>query len=71
MRQGYTSGKLLLFLIGFPGPDTMPGYALFGAYAVKWIELFKLTVRLLKTFNWRELIGTTILIRISTRQQFL
>jgi hypothetical protein len=39
MRQGYTSGKQLLFYLAFPGLDTKPGYALFGAYAVNWIGL--------------------------------
>jgi hypothetical protein len=40
MRQGYTSGNVVVFILDFPGLDTMPGYALFGAYAVKWMGLF-------------------------------
>ena len=36
------AGKLLFVLIlAFPGLEPLPGYALFGAYAVKWIGLFK------------------------------
>jgi len=26
--------------LAFPGLDTVPGYALFGAYGVKWIGVF-------------------------------
>jgi hypothetical protein len=40
MRQGYTSGNVVVFILAFPGLDPMPDYALFGAYAVKWIGLF-------------------------------
>jgi hypothetical protein len=41
MVQGYTSGKCCLFDIGFPGLAPLSGYALFGAYAVKWIGFIK------------------------------
>jgi hypothetical protein len=34
------AGNCWLFLFAFLGLDTVPGYALFGAYEVKWIRLF-------------------------------
>lgn len=35
------AGKLsFVFVLAFPGLEPLPGYALFGAYAVKWIGLF-------------------------------
>jgi hypothetical protein len=44
MFQGYRIGKgVVVLMLAFPGLESLPGYALFGAYAVKWIGLFKIT----------------------------